>query len=94
MTERSCENYFEGREGMQYTITQQGCPDRVYRGFGTMQNEAKVFAVAVFDGDNDLYAVDEAANLDKVADEIDRLYRDDYDRGPSHLQFYRRIERG
>ena len=97
VTVPSLENYLVGEESnMDYTITGVGQPDRVYKGFQTpnWHNNDEIIALAVFDGDNDLYAVDSTANLNSVADEIDHYYHDDYDRGPESLQFYRRIERG
>lgn len=74
---------------MNYTKTVQGCPDQVYQGFSGVQPDAEVIAIALFDGDSDLYAVDPTA-IEQAKAEINRYYKEGYDRGPDKLTVYRR----
>lgn len=77
---------------MNWTITQDGVPDRVYEAFRPLTYtdsgiNQEVIAIALFDGDNDLYSVD-PKRIPLAESEIVRMYVDDYDRPPSRLDIY------
>lgn len=78
---------------MEYRIRMEGHEDRVYEGFGSVEapGRVEVLAVAVFDGDRDLYRVD-PNKLEVARREITRMYEDDYQRGPSTLTLFRRVD--
>jgi hypothetical protein len=62
-----------------------------YDGYSFYQGATGRMAIVIFDGMDDLYAIDDGANLSAVADEIKRKYRDDYSREPESITFYGRI---
>ncbi len=69
-----------------------GAVTQTYEGFGNKVDcMTPIIAVAVFYGEPELMAVDAAS--DKVADEIDRYYREAYGRGPESLRFYQQVVR-
>lgn len=76
---------------MQYVLKQETLPDRVYEGFSHWTSGAEVIAVATFEGEADLYAVESGREV-RAKIEIERLYKDDYDRGPELLTIYRKVE--
>lgn len=77
---------------MKYTI-KEGDNEKSYDGFEHWTPAAKGMAIAVFDGDAELYAVD-PDNLATATEEIVRYYVDAYDRGPSILTFYKQVPEG
>jgi hypothetical protein len=75
-------------EKIMYNVT---CDDVVlasYTGFSVHKGKTGRIAIAIFDGETDLYDVDDGANLSTVDHEIRRKYRDDYSREPERIMFY------
>jgi len=70
-----------------YTITEHATgKKRVYRGFSRYKLGSKILIVATFDGEAELFSADEA-HVDMIS-EINRLYRDDYEREPEAIEVH------
>ena len=59
-----------------------------YNGFSPYKAGAEQIAIATFDGEPELYAIDDGAYLPAVDAEIKRKYRDDYSREPELVVYY------
>lgn len=76
---------------MPLTIDRDTPHQRDYAGFSHwdgMAGKTDRIAIAVFDGEANLFAVDNGVALADVRGEIERYYRDDFDRGPERIDFY------
>lgn len=58
-----------------------------YEGFSPYRGATKRMAFATFDGEVDMYDVDDGADLAAVTTEINRMYQNGYDRLPERLRF-------
>jgi hypothetical protein len=57
-------------------------------GFDYKTQDAPLLAIAIFDGDVDIYGCDDVT----CRPEIERMYQVDYSRQPESLSFYRKVE--
>lgn len=79
---------------MPHTVQSEGAEPRTYLGFThhprspQSSHPGSRIAVALFDGDLDVYCVDAGAIVGEVVAEITRYYRDDYSRGPDSVTVY------
>lgn len=82
----------KGDRDLQCIVKQEGVPDRVYNGFQhhDVSKHPNLIVLTVFDGDIEIYEADSNEDRRNVVSEINRKYKDDYNRVPAFLQFYRR----
>jgi hypothetical protein len=64
-----------------------------YEGFSPWNACSDRIVVVVFDGEAELYSVDDDATFSKVTSEINRKYRDDYSREPESVKIFVNILR-
>jgi len=62
-----------------------------YSGYSPYRGKTDRIVLATFDGEPDLYDVDEGADLADVIVEINRKYNDDYSREPESVAIYQKI---
>lgn len=65
---------------MPYIVRDKDFVYATYSGFSPFKGKTGRIALAFFDGEPDLYDIDDDADLAVVVDEINRKYNDDYSR--------------